>query len=144
MPGLESRLPLMFDAMVTRGRLGAEKFVELTATTPAQIYNLHPRKGTIAIGADADIAVWDPDRKVTFADGMMHDATGYTPYAGRTVRGWPSTVLVRGTPVIDEGSLAVKPGFGQFLPRKGGEAARPAGKLVPEMDLHRNFGAKLL
>ena len=75
---------------------------------------------------------------------MMHDATGYTPYAGRTVRGWPSTVLVRGTPVIDDGLLAVKPGFGQFLPRQGGEAARPAGKLVPEMDLHRNFGAKLL
>ena len=144
MPGLESRLPLMFDAMVTRGRLGAEKFVEITATNPAKIYNLHPRKGTIAIGADADIAVWDPDRTVTFADGMMHDATGYTPYAGRTVRGWPSTVLVRGTPVIDDGLLAVKPGFGQFLARQGGEAARPAGKLVPEMDLHRNFGAKLL
>ena len=60
LPGLEARLPLLFDAMVSKGRLGLEKFVELTATAPAKIYNLHPRKGSIAIGADADIAIWDP------------------------------------------------------------------------------------
>ncbi len=62
LPGLETRLPLLFDAMVSKGRLGLEKFVELTATAPAKIYNLHPRKGSIAIGADADIAIWDPLR----------------------------------------------------------------------------------
>ena len=60
LPGLEVRLPLLFDAMVSKGRLGLEKFVELTATAPAKIYNLHPRKGSIAVGADADIAIWDP------------------------------------------------------------------------------------
>src|SRR5205085_2780075 len=73
LPGLELRLPLLFDAMVSKGRLGLEKFVELTATAPAKIYNLHPRKGSIAVGADADIAIWDPNREVTIADEMMHD-----------------------------------------------------------------------
>ena len=68
-PGIEARLPLLFDAMVSKGRLGLAKFVELTATAPARIYNLHPRKGSIAIGADADLVVWDPQRKVTIADG---------------------------------------------------------------------------
>ncbi len=143
MPGLESRLPLMFDAMVSRGGHGLRKFVEWTATNPARIYNL-ARKGSIAVGADADIAIWDPDRTVTFSDEMVHDATGYTPYPGRTVRGWPQTVLVRGTTVIDDGALAVKPGFGRYLPRSGGEPARPTGQLVREVDPHRNFGATLL
>jgi len=77
------------DAMVSKGRLGLTKFVDLTATAPAKIYNLHPRKGSIAVGADADIAIWDPAREVTLSDAMMHDLTGYTPYAGRTLRGWP-------------------------------------------------------
>ena len=61
-------MPLLFDAMVSKGRLGLEKFVELTATAPAKIYNLHPRKGSIAVGADADIAIWDPAREVTLED----------------------------------------------------------------------------
>src|SRR5258707_716503 len=93
LPGLEVRLPLLFDAMVSKGRLGLEKFVELTATAPAKIYNLHPRKGSIAIGADADIAIWDPDREVTLSDALVHDLTGYTPFAGRILRGWPVTVF---------------------------------------------------
>src|ERR1700757_3613913 len=83
LPGIEARLPLLFDAMVSKGRLGLHKFVELTATAPAKIYNLHPRKGSIAIGADADIAIWGPARRVTVSDEMMHDRTGYTPFAGR-------------------------------------------------------------
>src|ERR1700751_1459248 len=88
LPGLETRLPLLFDAMVSKGRLGLEKFVELTATAPAKIYNLHPRKGSIAIGADADIAIWDPSREVTLSDAMMHDRTGYTPFGGFRLRCW--------------------------------------------------------
>ena len=144
MPGLETRLPLMFDLMVNRGRGGLNRFVEVMATNPARIYNLQPRKGTIAVGADADIAIWDPDREVTLSDEKMHDLAGYTPYAGRVVRGWPETVLVRGTTVVDGATLAVEPGFGRFLPRQGGEAARPTGRLVREMDPARNFGANIL
>src|SRR5246500_1645036 len=127
LPGLEVRLPLLFDAMVSKGKLGLEKFVELTATAPAKIYNLHPRKGSIAVGADADIAIWDPNRRVTISDDIMHDRAGYTPYAGRTVRGWPVTVLSRGRVIVDDGKFLATPGSGQFLARSGGETAKPAG-----------------
>jgi dihydropyrimidinase len=144
LPGLEVRLPLLFDAMVSKGRLGLEKFVDLTATAPAKIYNLHPRKGSIVVGADADIAIWDPAREITLSDAMMHDLAGYTPYAGRSLRGWPVTVLSRGRIVIADGRRLTEPGSGRFLVRTGGEAARPIGRLVADMDPERNFGARLL
>lgn len=144
LPGLETRLPLLFDAMVSKGRLGLQKFVDLTATAPAKIYNLHPRKGSIAIGADADIAIWDPDREVTLTDAAMHDLAGYTPYAGRTLRGWPVTVLSRGRVIVENGTSLAVAGSGRFLARCGGDAAIPTGRLVADMDPARNFGATLL
>jgi dihydropyrimidinase len=143
LPGVEVRLPLLFDAMVSKGRLGLAKFVELTATAPAKIYNLHPRKGSIAIGADADLVLWDPGRTVTLAAGMLHDRTGYTPFEGRTVTGWPETVLRRGETLVREGKLMAKPGSGAFLPRTGGAAAGPRNRLTADMDPERNFGARL-
>lgn len=143
LPGLEARLPLLFDAMVSKGRMGVERFVELTATAPAKIYNL-PRKGSIAVGADADIAIWDPQRAVTLSDERVHDRTRYTPYAGRTVQGWPVAVLRRGAPIVEDGRLTAEAGSGRFLPRSGGPAARPSGLLQAEMDASRNFGAVLL
>ena len=144
MPGIESRLPVLFDAMVSKGRLGLQKFVEVTATAPAKIYNLHPRKGSIAIGADADIVLWDPKRQVKLTDAMMHDRAGYTPYAGRTITGWPVTVMRRGEVIVSDGKLSAKPGSGSWLPRAGGAAATPLGRLTADMDPARNFGAKLL
>jgi dihydropyrimidinase len=144
MPGLQVRLPLLFDAMVSKGRLGLEKFVELTATAPAKIYNLHPRKGSIAAGADADIAIWDPERELTLTNEMMHDLAGYTPYAGRKLRGWPVTVLSRGRVIVADGKRFAEPGSGRFLARSGGDAAKPTGRLVADMDPARNFGATLL
>jgi dihydropyrimidinase len=142
-PGLETRLPLLFDAMVSKGKLGLMKFVDITATEPAKIYNLHPRKGSIAIGADADIAIWDPKRKVTISDAMMHDQTGYTPFTGRTVTGWPETVVRRGDVIVADGKREAAAGSGRFLPRTGGKAAEPSGRFAPEMDPRRNFGADL-
>jgi dihydropyrimidinase len=144
MPGIEARLPVLFDAMVSKGRLGLQKFVEVTATAPAKIYNLHPRKGSIAIGADADIVVWDPKRQVKLADNMMHDGARYTPYAGRTITGWPVTVMRRGDVIVSEGKLTAKPGSGAWVPRAGGPAAAPLGRLTADMDPAHNFGAKLL
>lgn len=150
LPGLETRLPLLFDAMVSRSGAGSNecegicRFVELTATAPARIYNLNPRKGAIAIGADADLVIWDRERKVVLNDEGVHDATRYTPFAGRTLTGWPETVLRRGEVVIADSALKAAPGSGRFLPRKGGEAARPTGRLQPEMDPAQNFGARLL
>jgi dihydropyrimidinase len=144
LPGIEARLPLLFDAMVSKGLLGPEKFVELTAAAPARIYNLYPRKGCIAIGADADIVVWDPDKRVTIEDTMMHDRTGFTPFVGRTVQGWPEIVLRRGMTIVRDGALKAQTGSGQFLPRSGGVSGRPAGRIAMEMDPQRNFGASLL
>ena len=144
MPGIESRLPVLFDAMVSRGRLGLQKFVEVTATAPARIYNLYPRKGSIAIGADADIALWDPKKQVTLSDAMMHDRAGYTPYAGRTITGWPTTVLRRGAVIVADGKLAARAGSGAWLPRAGGAAAAPLGRLTADMDPAQNYGAKIL
>jgi len=143
MPGLQTRLLVLFDAMVSQGRLGLEKFVELTATAPARIYNL-ARKGEIAPGKDADIVLWDPNREVTITDALMADNAGYTPYVGRQVRGWPQTVLLRGRVVADGGELKAEPGSGRFIARGGGEAARPTGRLDPDMDAALNGGAVLL
>ncbi len=143
MPGIELRLPLLFDAMVTKGRFGVEKFVEWTSAAPACMYGLNPKKGSIAIGADADICVWDPARKVTLSDEAVHDRTRFTPYAGRTITGWPTMVLRRGAVIVDDGKLAVAAGSGQFLPRDAGPAATPTGRVSPEFDPSRNFGAKL-
>ena len=142
LPGLQWRQPLLFDAMVSKGRLGLQKFVELTSTAPARLYNL-PNKGSVAIGQDADLCIWDPGREVTIDDTMVRDLTGYTPYAGRSVTGWPETVLRRGEVLVREGSLEAQPGSGRFLPRTGGDAAKPTGRLAPEMDPSQNFGAKL-
>jgi dihydropyrimidinase len=142
-PGLQTRLPLLFDAMVSQGRLGLRKFVELTASEPARIYNLQDRKGSIAIGKDADIAIWNPKTEVRLSHDMMRDRTGYTPWAGRTVKGAVETVIRRGEIIVAGGKLSASAGSGRFLPRTGGEAAKPTGVLAPEMDPKRNFGAKL-
>jgi dihydropyrimidinase len=129
--------------MVSKGRLGLAKFVELTASAPAKIYNL-PKKGAIVIGHDADIAIWNPKACVTLSDTMMHDRAGFTPYAGRVVTGWPDTVLLRGRVLVDGEQCHGKAGEGRLMLRGGGEAATPSGRLAAEMDEARNFGAKLI
>jgi dihydropyrimidinase len=143
LPGLQFRQPLLFDAMVSKGRLGLQKFVELTSTAPARIYNLADRKGSLAIGADADIAIWDPDKTVTLTDDLVADLTAYTPYAGRAVKGWPITVLRRGETIVRDGSCDAAPGSGAFLPRSGGDAAAPSGRVTPDQPLAEKFGAKI-
>ena len=142
-PGLELRLPVLFDAMVSRGRMDVNAFVRLTSTEPARIYGLQPQKGSIAIGADADLCLWDPDREVEIGQGPRHDNAGYTPYAGKKLRGWPVTVLRRGEVIADRGQLLARPGSGIFLPRSGGPAATPAGRPSFEFDPVTSFGAKL-
>ncbi|KPQ17228.1 MAG: dihydropyrimidinase [Rhodobacteraceae bacterium HLUCCO18] len=116
MPGLEVRLPLMFDAMVSRGRLGLEKFVELTATAPARLYGL-ATKGHIAPGYDADLTLWDPARTVTYGADDLHDNVGYNPWEGHGVTGWPVHVFLRGRQVVEGGTYRGIPGTGQWLHR---------------------------
>jgi len=116
-PGIELRLPLLFSEGFLAGRMDIHQFVALTATNHARLYGLAPRKGDIAIGADADIAIWNPDRRVTVSAGLLHDNVGYTPYEGRTLNGWPEVVISRGRVVVENGLLHVERGSGQYLRR---------------------------
>ncbi len=88
-PGLETRLPILFSEGVVKGRIDLQTFVALSATNPARLFGLHPRKGTIAIGADADIAIWDPERKVRIRNADLHHQVDYTVYEDVEVTGWP-------------------------------------------------------
>ena len=114
-PGIEARLPLMFSEGVGKGRIDLNTFVAVTATNAAKIYGLYPRKGTIAVGSDADIAIWDPDKKVTISADMLHENLDYTPYEGFEVEGWPVMVISRGEVIVEDGDVLAKPGRGEFL-----------------------------
>lgn len=133
-PGLETRLPLLFSAGVGTGRLSLSRFVELTATNPAKIYGLYPQKGTIATGADADLVLWDPDKKVTITNADLHHDVDYTPYEGMQVTGWPIMTFLRGQLVMENGKIRVQPGHGQFLRCQRPEAAKTR-KIHPILDL---------
>ena len=114
-PGLETRMPLLFSEGVLTGKISLQQFVALTATNPAKMYGLYPRKGTIAIGADADLAIWDFRRQVTICNEDLHHNVDYTPYEGMEVTGWPECTLVRGVVVQENGVIKAEKGHGQFL-----------------------------
>jgi dihydropyrimidinase len=144
-PGIELRMPLLFSEGVNKGRISVNQFVALTATNAAKIYGLHPRKGTVAIGSDADLAIWDPTQERTIAHSQLHDNVGYTPYEGMHITGWPTTVINRGRVVVSDGELRVEPGSGEYLRREPGHsAASPTGNLPAELDPARNFGAHVI
>ena len=115
LPGVETRLPLLFSEGVGKGRIELTTFVALAATNAAKIYGLYPRKGTIAVGSDADVVIWDKDREVVISNELLHHRCDYTPYEGMRVRGWPAVVFSRGEIVVEEGKLLAEPGRGQFL-----------------------------
>lgn len=124
-PGVETRLPILFSEGVKKGRISLQRFVELSATNPARLYGLYPRKGTLAIGADADIVIFDPDRKVTISNSLLHHAVDYTPYEGLEVTGWPETVLSRGMVLMEKGNFIAQEGHGRFLPCERPDMAKP-------------------
>jgi len=124
-PGLETRLPLLFSAGVLGGRLTVQQFVALTATQPAKLYGLYPRKGTIAVGADADLVIWDTSTRRTITNSMLHHDVDYTPYEGIEVGAWPATTLSRGQVVWDGGQFLGRAGNGQFLRCGLPEPAKP-------------------
>ena len=134
----------MFSEGVNQRRLDVHGFVALTATNAAKLYGLYPRKGSISVGADADIAVWAPGLEVTAQSAMLHDNTGYCPYEGRRITGWPITVVRRGEVVINNGNLLAARGSGKFLPCASPELAQPTGRLVDAVNPQKNFGAHLL
>ncbi|MBT5187933.1 MAG: dihydropyrimidinase [Kordiimonadaceae bacterium] len=143
-PGLEIRMPLLFSEGVMTGRMDIHRFVEVTATNPAKTYGIHPRKGTIAVGSDADIALWDLTKKVEITADALHDNMDYTPYEGRVANAWPTTVISRGRIVVENEELCVERGSGIYLKRDRPEAAKPLQRLVSEIDPKTNFGAKFI
>src|SRR5437868_15532172 len=116
-PGVETRMSLVYDGGVRTGKISLNRFVELTSTSPAKIFGLFPRKGTIAPGSDADIVVFDPNRTVTLSAKTLHMNVDYNPYEGRQVTGAADTVLSRGWLVIDHGAFVGRKGAGSFLKR---------------------------
>jgi dihydropyrimidinase len=128
-PGVAARLPILFSEGVTKGRMSLEQFVAVTAANPARTYGLYPRKGTIAIGSDADIAIWDPGMTVTLRHELLHDGADYTPYEGREIVGWPVMTLVRGRRVVENGKLVGRKGAGEYLPRDRSPFASPIKSL---------------
>jgi dihydropyrimidinase len=126
-PGLENRLHMIHEFGVRHGRISLNRMVELLATNPARYFGLYPRKGTIAVGSDADIVIFDPDKKHTITAATQHSKTDYNLYEGTEVRGSPETVLLRGNVLVDGGELIAKPGVGQFVARaRFGEELKPA------------------
>lgn len=117
-PGIETRMSLLYDGGVLPGRISVNRFVEVTSTSPAKIFGLFPKKGTIAPGSDADIVVFDPNRKITLSAKTLHHRVDYTPYEGRVVQGAADVVISRGEIVIKDGTFLGRAGRGNFLPRK--------------------------
>jgi dihydropyrimidinase len=116
-PGVAARLPILFSEGVVKGRIDINRFVALTSTNHAKMYGLYPRKGTIAVGADADIAIWDPDITQSLSHDLLHDASDYTPYEGLQITGWPVLTMVRGRTVVRDGALVGAKGHGEYLAR---------------------------
>jgi len=125
-PGVETRLPILFSKGVSEGRITPNEFVALTSTNHAKMYGLYPKKGSIAPGFDADIVLWDPARRETISQSLMHHGADYTPYEGLSVTGWPVMTLLRGKVVMEEGRILGAPGEGSFLKRALSPYARPS------------------
>jgi dihydropyrimidinase len=115
-PGVETRLPLLFSEGVMKRRISLQRFVELTSTNHAKLYGL-ANKGSIEIGMDADLAIWDPSIKRTIRHDDLHDGSDYTPYEGFSVQGWPTTVLLNGKVMIEDGRLVGAKGSGVYRRR---------------------------
>ena len=121
LPGIADRLPVFWTHAVNTGRISPNRFVELTATNPARIFGLYPKKGTLAEGSDADIALWDPEKELDYGLAWAHHRTDYNLYEGWKLRGYPVKVFLRGTLIVDDQNWLGKAGGGRFVHRQAGE-----------------------
>jgi len=131
-PGLENRLQMIHEFGVRTGRISLNRMVELLSTNPARYFGLYPRKGTIAVGSDADLVVFDPERKVTISAATHHSKSDYNLFEGTEVTGAPDVVLLRGRVLVEGDELVAQPGVGDFIRRArfGEELRRPAAAPV--------------
>jgi dihydropyrimidinase len=130
-PGLEDRLKMIHHFGVNEGRITLNRMVELLATNPAKLFGLYPRKGTVAVGSDADLVIFDPSRTVTISASTHHSKSDYSLYEGTQVTGAPDVVLLRGHVLVENDELVASPGIGQFVKRaRFGEELAPARTAV--------------
>jgi dihydropyrimidinase len=123
---LETLMPMLFSEGVTAGRISLDRFVELTSANAARLFGLYPRKGAIAVGSDADLALWDPEERKVIDGARMQSRAGYSVYDGWTVQGWPRFVIRRGQVVLADGTCAAQPGQGRWARRdKTGQVRHP-------------------
>ncbi|MCW2975343.1 MAG: dihydropyrimidinase, partial [Actinomycetia bacterium] len=126
-PGLENRLQMIHEFGVRTGRISLNRMVELLATNPAKLFGLYPRKGTVAVGSDADLVIFDPEKQVTISAATHHSKADYNLYEGTSVTGTPQVVLLRGHVLVENDELVASAGIGQFVSRaRFGEELKPA------------------
>ncbi len=117
LPSIEARLALLYTFGVRAGRLSLERWVELCAGAPARLFGLYPRKGALQVGADADVVLFDPEKRVTLTQALLHEQVDYTPYEGLELQGYPVTTLVHGKVIVHEEQFVGDGGGGRFLER---------------------------
>ena len=132
-PGLAARLPLVWSEGVARGRITPCDFVRLVSSQPARLFGL-PGKGSLMPGADADLVLWDPERRTTITNALMQHAIDYTPYEGMEVTGWPVATLLRGHVAMQDGKVPALPGIGRYIPVPPYDLVRPRGVLANGFD----------
>ena len=117
-PGVEARMSLMYTYGVADGKIDLNRFVQVTSTNAAKIYGMYPQKGTIAIGSDADLVIFDPNVETTLTKSMLHENVDYTPYEGFKLKGYPVATISRGKVVAENGEFIGEQGYGKFIKRK--------------------------
>ncbi len=121
LPGVGDRLPVMWTEGVVKGRITPNQFVAMTSTNPAKIFGMYPRKGALLPGSDADIVIWNPERKVKYGVEMAHHRTDYNLFEGWELKGYPEKVFLRGKLIVDGDKWLGERGGGEFIKRKEGE-----------------------
>ncbi|MEW6241012.1 MAG: dihydropyrimidinase, partial [Chloroflexota bacterium] len=121
LPGVQDRMPVLWTHGVRAGRITPNQFVAYTSTNPARIFGLYPRKGALLEGSDADLVIWDPERKVKYGVAMSHQRTDYNLYEGWELTGYPEKVFLRGQLIVDGETWKGRAGMGQFLKRGEGQ-----------------------
>ncbi|MPN44835.1 D-hydantoinase/dihydropyrimidinase [bioreactor metagenome] len=115
LPGIGDRMLVMWDAMVSSGRFTVNQFVELTCANPAKIFGMYPRKGCLLPGADADVVLWDPEKRVKYGTAFSQQRTDYNLYEGWELKGFPVRVISRGKTLVENGTWYGNPGEGKFV-----------------------------
>lgn len=130
LPGIESRLALIYSFGVRAGRLSPNRWVQVCSTNPARIFGLYPRKGSLEPGADADIVLFDPNKKGTLSKSNLHEQVDYTPYEGFELQGYPVMTLLRGTVIVENGKFTGQAGQGRYLACQPGAIPEKKEQLV--------------